>query len=54
MIDLNRNIEIISDSNDSIIADGANFDLANDIILLKKISFIRKTKIPLLQIDQKL
>ena len=44
MIDLNRNIEIISDSNDSIIADGANFDLANDIILLKKNIVYKKNK----------
>tara|TARA_A100001035_G_C27778480_1_gene500394 strand:+ start:1295 stop:1804 length:510 start_codon:yes stop_codon:yes gene_type:complete len=44
MIDLNRNVEIISDSNDSIIADGANFDLANDIILLKKNIVYKKNK----------
>ena len=44
MIDLNRNIEIISDRNDSIIADGANFDLANDIILLKKNIVYKKNK----------
>ena len=44
MIDLNRNIEIISDSNDGIIADGANFDLANDIILLKKNIVYKKNK----------
>ena len=44
MIDLNRNIEIISVSNDSIIADGANFDLANDIILLKKNIVYKKNK----------
>ena len=44
MIDLNRNIEIVSDRNDSIIADGANFDLANDIILLKKNIVYKKNK----------
>ncbi len=44
MIDLNRNIEIISDRNDSIIADGANFDLANDIILLTKNIVYKKNK----------
>ena len=44
MINLNRNIEIISDRNDSIIADGANFDLANDIILLKKNIVYKKNK----------
>ena len=44
IINLNKNIEIVSDDNDSINADTANFDINNDIILLKKNIIYKKNK----------